>query len=401
MLPEASQARKAIWDAINPHTGIKRIDEAFPLPMRKRTLNNEMKIEFVTGSVWQVLGSDNYNSLVGSPPVGVVFSEWALAKPQAWGYVRPILAENGGWALFIYTARGRNHGFKTYEEATKDPQWFAEKLTAEQTGVFTPETLQRERLEYMREMGKEDGDALFRQEYMCDFTASVVGSFYGAALSDLKTAGHMGDFPYDRGVPVETATDIGRTDDLACIFYQKHHLRIHIIDFESGAGHDVPWFVTMLSERGYSYRRADQKNDRPPHTVPWDARPKTFGSPLSVINQLNSFGVRTRVAENLDDQDGIQAVRAIMPRLYFNTSNPKVAQLVEALENYQREWDDDRKVFSNKALHNWASHPADALRYLALSYVDDNPAVIVPGALRTPTLNEAWANNESNQEERL
>ena len=121
MLPEASQARKAIWEAINPHTGKRRIDEAFPPAVRSTTRDNEMFIRIRPGSTWQVIGSDNYNSLVGSPPVGVVFSEWALADPQAWAYVRPILRENGGWAVFIYTPRGRNHGATFYEGHQGDP----------------------------------------------------------------------------------------------------------------------------------------------------------------------------------------------------------------------------------------------------------------------------------------
>ena len=109
LLPQASQARKAVFEAINPHTGLRRIDEAFPRELRETTRENEMFIRFKNGSTWQVVGSDNYDSLVGSPPVGVVMSEWALAKPQAWAYLRPILKENGGWAAFITTPRGRNH----------------------------------------------------------------------------------------------------------------------------------------------------------------------------------------------------------------------------------------------------------------------------------------------------
>jgi len=100
LLPEASQGRKAIWDAVNPHTGKRRIDEAFPPRLRPTRHNDEMKIELGNGSVWQVAGSDNYNSLVGSSPIGVVFSEWALADPNAWAFLRPILLENNGWALF-------------------------------------------------------------------------------------------------------------------------------------------------------------------------------------------------------------------------------------------------------------------------------------------------------------
>jgi phage terminase large subunit len=119
MLPEAAQARKAIWEAVNPHTGKRRIDEAFPHEIRESTREHEMMIRFINGATWQVVGSDNFNALVGSPPFGVVFSEFALANPAAWAYLRPILLENGGWAAFITTPRGKNHAHKLLQTALK------------------------------------------------------------------------------------------------------------------------------------------------------------------------------------------------------------------------------------------------------------------------------------------
>jgi hypothetical protein len=101
MLPKYDQARRVIWNAVNPRTGKKRIDEAFPRAIRAKTYKQEMMIELKNGSTWQLVGSDTYDSLVGAPPVGIVFSEFALADPLAWAYFRPILVENGGWALFI------------------------------------------------------------------------------------------------------------------------------------------------------------------------------------------------------------------------------------------------------------------------------------------------------------
>lgn len=175
MLPEASQARKAIWDAVNPHTGKRRIDEAFPLDFRKRTIDNEMKIEFVNGSMWQVVGSDNYDSLVGSPPHGIVFSEWPLGKAQAWAMLRPMLLENDGWALFVYTPRGNNHGKKTYDMAISQPDWHCELLTVDDTGVFTPEQLDNELKEMISELGETRGRALFNQEYYCSFHEAFDG----------------------------------------------------------------------------------------------------------------------------------------------------------------------------------------------------------------------------------
>jgi phage terminase large subunit len=405
MLPQASQSRKAVWDAIDPHTGRRRIDTAFPSEIREVTRENEMLIKFKNGSTWQVIGSDNYDSLVGSPPVGCVFSEWALSNPAAWSYLRPILAENGGWALFNFTPRGRNHAVTMFEAHTHDPDWFVEKLQAPQTGVFTANQLATELSELQAENGDDDGEAIFRQEYHCDFDSPIVGSYYAGQLAKMD-AEHFGEYEYDPAVPVETASDIGRTDDLACIFFQKHHLRIHVIDCEIEAGKDVTWFAKLLQDKPYVYRVGGEVNHGP-HVLPWDAVPKTFASPRSVIQQLAGFGVRTRIAPNLDVQDGIQALRAILPRMFFNVggatptaAQKRVRKLVDALRNYQRLWDDERKVFKKIPLHNWASHPADAARYLALSYTEDNPNV-KPSVFRPPTMNEAWEGPIQSGEVRL
>jgi phage terminase large subunit len=394
--PQASQSRKAVWDAIDPHTGFRRIDTAFPKELRTGTRENEMLLKLRGGSTWQVIGSDNFDSLVGSPPVGVVFSEWALSNPQAWAYLRPILRENKGWALFNFTPRGRNHAVKMFEGHLHDPDWYCEKLTADQTNVFSRAELDTELAEYKGENGPDDGEALFQQEYYCDFDAPIVGGFYAKQLATLSD--NQGEFAYDPGAPVETASDIGRTDDLCTVFYQKHHMRIHVIDCEIEAGKDVPWLAKLLQDKPYVYK-VSSEDKAAAHTLPWDATPKTFASPLSVIQQLAGFGIRTRIAPNLDVQDGIQALRTLLPRIYFNVgtstqteSQKRVARLVDALRNYQRVFDLEKKVFKKVPLHNWASHPADAMRYLALSYIGDNPSV-KNTVLRHPTLNEAWQDN--------
>ena len=172
MLPEAAQGRKAIWDAVNPHTGVRRIDQAFPSFMRSRTRTQDMAIEFKNGSLWRVVGSDNYNSLVGSTPRGVIFSEWALADPAAWSFLRPILMENGGWTIFITTPRGENHAKKTLDMGRSDPEWFAEIITADDAGIFTKEALAKELREMQYELGLEEGQEQFNQEYFCDFSAA-------------------------------------------------------------------------------------------------------------------------------------------------------------------------------------------------------------------------------------
>lgn len=183
LLPEAAQGRKAIWNAINPHTGKRRIDEAFPAELRARAVDSEMIIHLENGSTWQVAGSDNYNSLVGSPPIGVVFSEWALAKPEAWDFIRPILAENGGWAMFLWTPRGRNHATRSFEARARDPDWFTLKAPATATSVFTPQQLAKERAELVAELGSpEEGEARFASEYLVDFDAAAPGAYYAGLI---------------------------------------------------------------------------------------------------------------------------------------------------------------------------------------------------------------------------
>ena len=184
MLPEASQARKAIWEAVNPNTGVRRIDQAFPLAIRSATRENEMFIRLVNGATWQVVGSDNFDSLVGSPPYGIVFSEWALSKPNAWSFLAPILRENGGWALFITTPRGDNHAGLMYAGVEHDPDWFVERLTAEDTGVFTADDLIKERKDLDRVHGPIIGGAIFEQEYMCSFEPPSQGTFFQRAWFD-------------------------------------------------------------------------------------------------------------------------------------------------------------------------------------------------------------------------
>lgn len=162
MLPLNTQARKVVWDAIDKQ-GRRVIDQVFPLPLRKSVSSAEMKIELWNGSIWQCVGSDNYNALVGSNPVGVVFSEYSLADPEAWDYLRPILAENGGWALFIYTPRGKNHGYRLYNTALS-AGWFVQKLTVADTKAIPLAAVEDERRAGMSE-------SKIQQEFYCSFEA--------------------------------------------------------------------------------------------------------------------------------------------------------------------------------------------------------------------------------------
>src|SRR5712671_36589 len=179
MLPAANQARKAIWTAVDSIAGIKRIDWAFPLEIRESTNDQEMLIRFKNGSTWQVAGSDNYQGIIGSGPFGIVFSEYPLSDPNSRLFLDPILQENGGWAIFNGTPRGRNHFHALYEMGRTELGWFSELLTVKDTGVFTPEQLEKIRREIARERGDDEATNIINQEYYCNFDAAIPGSYYG------------------------------------------------------------------------------------------------------------------------------------------------------------------------------------------------------------------------------
>lgn len=397
LLPQASQARKAIWDAINPHTGMRRIDEAFPHELRETTLNNEMFIRFKNGSTWQVVGSDNFNSLVGSPPIGLVLSEYALSNPSAWSYLRPILLENGGWALFIYTPRGKNHGHSLVQSAKASAGWFWEVAGVSQTHAISPELLAEERAEMVRENGEDMGEALFAQEWECSFDAAILGAFYGLAMMRLEQRGGVRRVPYQPELPTYTAWDLGRTDDTAVWWYQMVRGEIHVLDYYSAAGEDPESISKVVIERepldmpGKQYHYGK-------HYLPHDARAKTFASSKSALEQLGThLGLSNlAIVPSLSVQDGIQAVRMMLPRCYFDATKCDVG--IEALKQYQREYDDDKKTFRQTPLHNWASHGADAFRMLAIA-AGHEPKVIKPdpskplivGLGNKSTLADAWA----------
>lgn len=360
MLPEYAQARRAIWDAVNPHTGIRRIDEAFPVAIRASTNEQQMFIRFINGSTWQVVGSDSYNSLVGSPPVGLVFSEWAIADPAAWAYLRPILLENGGWALFIYTSRGKNHGYKTWQLSQGEPDWYGTRQNAIDTGVFTHEQLAGELREYISDYGEEDGTALFEQEYHCSFDAAVIGAYYGRLLARLDRDKRITSVPYDPSLPVVTGWDLGIDDATAIWYAQVAGREVRIIDYAEYRGKGLTDIAKDVIAKPYIYSD---------HYMPHDVDTREMTSAKTRKETLESLNLRPiRAGSRLPVQDGINAVRNLLPRCVFDEKKCEAG--LSALREYRVEYDEKNKTPRKTPLHNWASHPADAFRELAVQLID-------------------------------
>lgn len=359
MLPMANQARKAIWDAVNPRTGRRRIDDAFPMALREATREQDMFIRFKNGSTWQVVGPDNYNSLVGSPPVGVVFSEWSLAKPDAWTYLRPILAENGGWAIFIWTPRGRNHATTAHESRERDKVgWFTQRSAATDTDVFTPEQLAKERQELIDENGDEDGEAKYRQEYLVDFDAAVPGAYYGAMLNDAAAKGRISRVPYDPALKVDTAWDLGIDDYTAIWFFQQVGREVRAINYFETSGEGLQSIVKQaLEPQPYVFGT---------HYLPHDVMVRELGAAgRSRLETLNGLGVtNVNVGVAADPEDRINASRQLIPITWFDAE--ACATGIDRLRSYRKRWNRSLNAYVGP-LHDSASHGADAFGEFAVN----------------------------------
>jgi hypothetical protein len=356
-LPEYTQARKAIWNAVNPHTGKRRIDEAFPIELREKTVDDEMFIRFRNGSTWQVIGSDRYNGLVGAGVAGVVFSEWALCNPSAWGYIRPMMEENDGWATFITTPRGRNHAMSMYDMAKANPKWFAELSTIHDTGALSQEQVEESLKEYISLFGEDMGRAQFEQEYLCSFNAAILGAFYAREMLAVRNTGRIQEFEPVEGKPVHTAWDIGVRDDTSIWWFQVIGGKVFVLDCYTASGVGVDHYAEVCHAKGWK-----RGNDYVPH----DAKVKEWGTGRTRTETMRQFNLNPVLVPMATKLDGVQAVRSTLPKCVFHSRTEAVG--MSALEQYRREWDDEKKTFKASEVHDWTSHLADAFRYLSLAW---------------------------------
>lgn len=349
VLPTQRQARKAVWEGIGKD-GKRYIDHAFPLELRKRTRDDDMMIEFHNGSIWRCVGGDNFDALVGSNPVGVVFSEFAIMDPRGWRFTSPILAENGGWAWFISTPRGKNHFWTLYEANKDNPNWFVECKGLRETNAYPLTIVDEERLAGMPE-------ALIEQEYFCSFESNNAGTVYGEELTKLRKAGKIGNVRYDARYPVETWWDIGVRDATAIIFVQHVNGEVRVIDFHQETGKGIEHFAGVLQSKGYRYSR---------HIGPHDLAAREWSANgASRIDVAKNFGVNFTIAPKVSIVDGIQAGRVMLSRASFDAVN--CADLLVSMDYYHRKWDEERRTFSENPVHDWSSHACSAWMYGSLA----------------------------------
>lgn len=350
-LPTHIQARRVLWENIDGAGN--RVLDAFPgwrnpdAPgsIVAHVRHDMMRLELRNGSAVYAIGADAYDSLMGTNPVGVVMSEYAIANPAAYQYVSPILAENGGWAVFPFTPRGNNHGYRLYEMARDNPDWFCEKLTVDDTHAITPEQIDAERRAGMPE-------EIIQQEYYCSADAPLVGSFWGDQMIDCDKDGRITRVPYDEALPVHTWWDLGNADATAIWFVQIAGMEIHFIDYDEASYRTPAQDVAVLHSKreagGWVYGR---------HIWPHDGGHRTKASGGRSLAELyGDLGIFPEVQRAFDVQVAVTRVRQILPRCWFDET--KCAAGIDALRAFRKQLDEEkssesRPYYRPGYVHDW------------------------------------------------
>ena len=335
--PTYGQAKRVAWDYL-----VKYAE-----PLGGSSNISELRVDF-WGRRIQLYGSDNPEALRGQYFDGVILDEIGDQNPKIWtDIIRPALADRKGWCLFIGTPKGHNHFKELRDRAEKEDGWGLLEFKASETGVVDDVELKAAK----NEMGEDK----YRQEFECSFDAAVEGSYYGQILNELEDKKHMQEIPREELSRTFTAWDLGMGDSTSIWVAQLVGSEVRLIDYYENHGVGLDHYVKWIRDNDYT---------KAEHILPHDVRVRELGSGKSRLEMLEEAGLEIKIAPRMGLDDGIQAVRRLLPRCWFNI--PKVQTGLNCLRNYRRDYDEKRKIFYERPLHDWSSHGSDSFRYLAL-----------------------------------
>ena len=341
--PTYRQAKRIAWDYI------KQFASCVPMVKFHET---ELAANFPNGSRIQLYGIDNADSLRGQYFDSVVLDEYGLFPAGAFDKViRPALADRQGSCLFTGTPNGRANDFYdkyVYAEESGDKQWSRYQINWEDAGVIPKYEIKA----MQASMSPEE----FTQELEAEFTSAVRGAYYAQNMMQAQEDGRITVVPYDPKLPVHTFWDLGVADSTSIWFAQFAGQEIRCIEYLEDTGKGLDHYLKLLDRRDYLYGE---------HFAPWDIQVREMSTGMSRMEIAASMGIHFNAVAKAPIQDGINAIRAIFPRLWFDKTG--CDQGIQCLWNYRRDWDERGNQYKPKPVHDWSSHGADAMRYLALS----------------------------------
>lgn len=344
LAPYLKQAKAVVWDYLLKYSA------AVPGYVPN---HSELRVDYPNGGRVRLFGADNADALRGIYLDGVVLDEPADMDPRVWAeIIRPTLVDRAGWAVFIGTPKGHNQFHEIYMNAEASADWYAAKLKASETGLIPPAELA---------MAKADmTDDQYAQEFECSFEAAIQGAYYGKLINRAEADKRITNVPYEPKIPVHTAWDLGIGDPTAIWFVQQVGAEVRLIDYYEASGVELGHYVKVLKEKPYTYGK---------HYLPHDADVKELGTGTTRIETLRGLGLVGQIVPKQSVDDGINAVRLLLPKCYFDKT--KCERGLEALRQYRTDFDEKLKTFKPHPLHDWTSHAADAFRYLATGIKPD------------------------------
>lgn len=370
VLPTYAQWKKVIWDSIDKDW--KKFRDHVPPPLMIWENATELKVNLVNGSFIQVLGSENIDSLRGISPRWIVFSEYAFQNPTAWEVMRPILAENGWWALFNSTPNGKNHFYDLCQMAeqmqNEDGSWFYQKLTILDTWVVSQEYIEEERRNGMSE-------EMIQQEYFCSFDIGAIGSYYAKEIEQARNEWRITTLPFNPDNPVDLYFDLWVNDTFTISWRQNDWLFHNFLNYYENNWKTLEHYFSIIDDW---FERKKWKMGK--IWLPHDSSQKSHAFLVSWTTILDKFKEKypnkvEYIPNKVSINDWIQEARRLFPKCRFDKD--ACSQYIRCLENYKKDWDDTKKVFRDQPRHDWASHGADNFRYFAVS---DKREVVRPVA---------------------
>ena len=278
--------------------------------------------------------------------------EAETVSETAWRKLIPTVREDNSEIWVTYNPESKESAtHKRFVEQTPDDAVVVDMNWRD--NPWFPSVLEAERLE-----DKRKRPDIYDHVWEGDFLVHAEGAYYATEMRDAKDQGRIGTVAYAPSMPVTTAWDLGVGDSTAIWFAQHLGAEVRLIDYYESSGVGLDHYVRVLNEKGYVYGN---------HILPHDVRVRELGSGKSRMEVLDSLGARPiSVAPQLMVDDGIQAVRSMLANCWFDVE--RCERGIDALRQYHREYDDNGKVWRSRPSHDWASHGADAFRYLAVGH---------------------------------
>lgn len=336
--PTYAMSKRAAWDYLKEYT------EVIPDMQFHET---ELRADFPTGGRIQLLGCERPDSLRGLYIDGVVLDEVAQMPPRLFPeVVRPALSDRNGWMIAIGTPAGHNSFFDLYNHALHQDDWYADSFKASETEIISELELNEAKALMPPEV--------YESEFEVSFDSSAIGSIYAKGLTKAEEENRITKVPYDTSLKVNTFWDLGMADSTSLWFIQQKGSAFHVIDYEEHTGEGLEFYANLLQEKGYLYDT---------HYLPHDANVREIGTGVSRLETAQSLGLRTSIVPKLSIEDGINAVRQILSKCWWDYD--KCKEGLDALRQYR--WATTHKgEIKAKPVHDWTSHASDSFRYFAV-----------------------------------